>query len=42
MRIGVVNDLPIAVEVLRMVLTNAARHQIAWVARDGAEAVRRS
>ena len=40
MRIGIVNDLPIAVEVLRMVLTEGARHQIAWVARDGAEAIR--
>ena len=40
MRIGIVNDLPIAVEMLRLVLTDAARHQIAWVTRDGAEAVR--
>lgn len=41
MRIGIVNDLPMAVEAQRRALleTNGA-HQIAWVARDGAEAVR--
>lgn len=43
MKIAIVNDLPIAVETLRRALTGgpAARHQIAWVAHDGAEAVRR-
>ena len=43
MKIGIVNDLPMAVEALRRALTGspAANHQLAWVARDGAEAVRR-
>ena len=43
MKIGIVNDLPMAVESLRRALTGspAANHQLAWVARDGAEAVRR-
>lgn len=40
MRIGIVNDLPIAVEVLRRVVI-AAGHEIAWVAFNGAEAVER-
>jgi two-component system response regulator WspF len=34
-----VNDLPIAIEALRRALAEAPRHTIAWVARDGAEAV---
>ncbi len=38
MRIAVVNDLAIAVEVLRRAVT-AGGHEIAWIARDGAEAV---
>ena len=43
MKIGIVNDLPIAVESLRRALTAdaAASHQLAWVARNGEEAVRR-
>lgn len=39
MRIGIVNDLPIAVEILRRVLAGTGEHQLAWVARNGAEAV---
>jgi two-component system response regulator WspF len=39
MRIGIVNDLPIAAESLRRVLALAPEHQLAWIARDGAEAV---
>lgn len=39
MRIGIVNDLPIVTEALRRVLTLAPEHQLAWSARDGAEAV---
>lgn len=38
MRIGIVNDLPIAAEALRRVLTLAPEHQLAWIAGDGAEA----
>lgn len=41
MRIALVNDMPMAIEVLRRVLLRAPRHQIAWTAYDGAEAVRR-
>ena len=37
MRIGVVNDMPLAIEAIRRVLTPA--HQLAWTACDGAEAV---
>ena len=39
MRIAVVNDLSLAVEAIRRVLAADGRHQVAWVARDGAEAV---
>ena len=34
------NDEPLAIEVLRRALHSAPEHAIAWVARDGAEAVR--
>jgi two-component system response regulator WspF len=40
-RIGIVNDDPIAVEALRRALTTVPVHSVAWVARDGAEAVNR-
>jgi two-component system, chemotaxis family, response regulator WspF len=39
MRIAIVNDLVMAIEALRRVLLLAPEHQIAWVARDGAEAI---
>jgi two-component system response regulator WspF len=39
MRIGIVNDLPIAAELLRRFISASSTHQIAWIARDGAEAV---
>ncbi len=38
MRIAIVNDLAMAVEVLRRVVT-AGGHEIAWIALDGAQAV---
>src|SRR5262249_14318557 len=41
MRVGIVNDQQIAVETLRRVVLSDPRHEIAWVARDGDEAVRR-
>lgn len=41
MRIAIVNNLGLAVEALRRVLASAPRHQLAWTAHDGAEAVRR-
>lgn len=40
MRIAIVNDLAIAAELLRRVVDAAAEHEVAWIARDGAEAVR--
>jgi chemotaxis response regulator CheB len=39
MRIGIVNDLPLAVEALRRAIMLRPAHQVAWVARNGAEAV---
>lgn len=39
MRIAIVNDLPIAVEAMRRVLATAPQHTLAWIARDGVEAV---
>ncbi len=39
MRIAIVNDRVIAVEALRRVLLLAPEHQIAWVAREGTEAI---
>jgi two-component system, chemotaxis family, response regulator WspF len=39
MRIAIVNDMPLAVEAMRRVLATDARHTLAWIARDGAEAV---
>lgn len=39
MRIGLVNDLPIAIELLRRVVARTGKHQVAWVATNGREAV---
>ena len=39
MRIAIVNDVLLAVEVLRRVVTSVPDYTIAWVARHGAEAV---
>ena len=39
MRIAIVNDLAVAVEALRRVLLMTPEHQLAWIAKDGAEAV---
>lgn len=41
MRIGIVNDMPLAAEAMRRVLALAPQHQIAWIAADGAEAVQK-
>lgn len=41
MRIGIVNDMDIAVEAIQRVLATTPKHQVAWVARNGAEAVAR-
>lgn len=42
MRIALVNDTSLALEALRRVLATEPRHSIAWIARDGEEAVRRT
>jgi two-component system response regulator WspF len=39
MRIAIVNDLAMSVEVLRRVVSSVAEYEIAWVAYDGREAV---
>lgn len=39
MRIGIVNDMPLAVEALRRAIATDPALEVAWVARDGAEAV---
>ncbi|MEO6382877.1 MAG: chemotaxis response regulator protein-glutamate methylesterase [Thermomonas sp.] len=41
MKIGIVNDMPIAVEALRRVLLTRPEHIIVWTAASGAEAVAR-
>ncbi|MBW4443887.1 MAG: chemotaxis response regulator protein-glutamate methylesterase [Plectolyngbya sp. WJT66-NPBG17] len=42
MRIAIVNDMSLAVEALRRVLTQVPQHQIAWIAYTGAEAVEKT
>jgi two-component system response regulator WspF len=39
MRIGIVNDSPMAAEFLRRLIFSSEENQVAWIARDGAEAV---
>src|SRR4051812_15899282 len=39
MRIAIVNDLPLAVAALKRAVALEAKHHIAWVAQNGAEAV---
>jgi two-component system, chemotaxis family, response regulator WspF len=39
MRIAIVNDAAMAVEALRRVLLMTSEHQVAWIAKDGVEAV---
>lgn len=39
MRIGIVNDLPMAVELLRRLVISNMEHQVAWIATNGREAV---
>jgi two-component system response regulator WspF len=40
MRIGIVNDLDLAAELLRRVVASVPTYEVAWIAKDGAEAVR--
>lgn len=42
MRIAIVNDMPLAVEVLRRVIASAPEHALVWVAVNGREAVEKS
>ncbi len=39
MRIGIVNDMTLAVQALQQVLATVPEHKVAWIAFDGAEAV---
>ena len=41
MRIGIVNDLMLAVEALRRVVCSVPGYTLAWIARDGQEAVQK-
>ena len=41
MRVAIVNDDAVAVEILRRALASSPEYSLAWIARDGAEAVRR-
>lgn len=41
MRVAIVNDLLMAVEALRRAVMSCPEHTIAWIARDGEEAVRK-
>ena len=42
MKIGIVNDLPLAVEAMRRVLALEPQHEVVWVAHSGAEALERA
>lgn len=39
MRVGIVNDLPMAVELLRRLVSSSGEHKVAWIAMNGREAV---
>ena len=39
MRIAIVNDMPLAIEAMRRVIQSSDTHSIAWIARDGAQAL---
>lgn len=39
MRIGIVNDMPLAIEALRRVIVQEPAHQVLWVATDGEQAL---
>jgi two-component system response regulator WspF len=41
MRIGIVNDMPIAVEAIRRAVLARPEHSVAWVATDGGQAISR-
>lgn len=39
MKVAIVNDMPLAVEGLKRVIQQDGRHNVAWIARDGEDAV---
>ena len=39
MNIGIVNDMPLAVEAMRRTIARRPEHRVLWVATDGAQAV---
>ena len=41
MRIAIVNDLMLAAEAIRRVIVRSGKHEVAWIAHDGDEAVAR-
>lgn len=41
MRIAIANDVLMAAEVLRRVIARSGKHEVAWIAHDGADAVAR-
>ncbi|MBC2594524.1 chemotaxis response regulator protein-glutamate methylesterase [Ruficoccus amylovorans] len=41
MRIAIVNDMALAIEALRRVVSSSGEHEVTWMARDGEEALRR-
>jgi two-component system response regulator WspF len=41
MRIGIVNDMLLAAEAIRRAIARSGKHDVAWIAHDGAEAVAR-
>src|ERR1700677_214256 len=42
MRIAIVNDMMLALETLRRTVASQPGHQVAWLAKDGAEAVEKA
>ena len=42
MRIGIVNDVGVAREAMRRIVASSPKHEVAWSARDGEEAVARA
>jgi two-component system response regulator WspF len=40
-KVAIVNDVPLAAEALRRAVSRMSGYEIAWIARDGAEAVRK-
>ena len=40
MKIAIANDMQLAAEALRRVITSSGEHQVIWTARDGEEAIR--